>query len=83
MHFKYIHSDKFAINSDGTVTFSVSHFSKFTLMSEKTKVPVVNNPSTTASPNTGDHTNLILYDGLGIVAMIAATVSLVSYYQYW
>lgn len=68
---EYIHSDKFTINSDDTVTFAVTHFSSFTLSNTVT-APVVEKPFTTVSPNTGDHTDMMLYGGLGVAAMIGA-----------
>ena len=64
---EYIYSKNFVINAeDDTVTFSVNHFSSFTLNE------VVTKPSTTVSPNTGDHTEVLLYGGMGIVAVIGA-----------
>ena len=64
---EYIYSKNFIINAeDDTVTFSVNHFSSFTLNE------VVTKPSTTVSPNTGDHTEVLLYGGMGIVAVIGA-----------
>ena len=63
----------FVISKEGTVTFKISHFSSFTLNEVITK-PVEPSKGTvgTVSPNTGDHTEVMLYGGIGIVALIGA-----------
>lgn len=61
----------FVISKEGTVTFKISHFSSFTLNEVITK-PAEPSKGTvgTVSPNTGDHTEVMLYGGIGIVALI-------------
>ena len=63
----------FVISKEGTVTFKISHFSSFTLNEVITK-PTEPSKGTvgTVSPNTGDHTEVMLYGGIGIVALIGA-----------
>ena len=63
----------FVISKEGTVTFKISHFSSFTLNEVITK-PAEPAKGTvgTVSPNTGDHTEVMLYGGIGIVALIGA-----------
>ena len=63
----------FVISKEGTVTFKISHFSSFTLNEVITK-PAEPSKGTvgTVSPNTGDHTEVMLYGGIGIVALIGA-----------
>lgn len=60
---EYIHD--FTHNSDGTVTFTISHFSSFTLNEEITQKSVA---------NTSDPTSLLLYGGIGILSMICTVV---------
>ena len=63
----------FVISKEGTVTFKISHFSSFTLNEVITK-PVDPSKGTvgTVSPNTGDHTDIMLYGGAGIIAAMCA-----------
>lgn len=66
----------FTVNDDDTVTFKVSHFSSFTLNEEVTKPSV--KPGTKSdsktdakgSPNTGDHSNVAVYGGISLFAII-------------
>lgn len=67
---EYIHSDRFVINDDDTVTFSVNHFSSFTLLEEITE-SANNNP---VIPDTGDHTSILLYGSLGLMAVVSVAV---------
>ena len=61
----------FVISKEGTVTFKISHFSSFTLNEVITKPA---KPSTNNKPvvNTGDHTDIMLYGGVGIIAAMCA-----------
>lgn len=61
----------FVISKEGIVTFKISHFSSFALNEVITK-PAEPSKGTvgTVSPNTGDHTEVMLYGGIGIVALI-------------
>ena len=58
----------FVVSKEGTVTFKISHFSSFTLNEAITKP--AESSTGTVSPNTGDHTDIMLYGGLGVAAMI-------------
>lgn len=62
---------EFVISKEGTVTFKISHFSSFTLNEVITKPA---KPSTNNKPvvNTGDHTDIMLYGGVGIIAAMCA-----------
>lgn len=65
----------FVVSKEGTVTFKISHFSSFTLNEVITKPTKPSNGTVgTVSPNTGDHTEVMLYGGIGIVTLIGALV---------
>lgn len=61
----------FVISKEGTVTFKISHFSSFTLNEVITK-PAESSTGNKPVVNTGDHTEVMLYGGIGIVALIGA-----------
>ena len=62
---------EFVISKEGTVTFKISHFSSFTLNEVITK-PAESSTGNKPVVNTGDHTEVMLYGGIGIVALIGA-----------
>ena len=61
----------FVISKEGTVTFKISHFSSFTLNEVITK-PAESSTGNKPVVNTGDHTEVMLYGGIGIIALIGA-----------
>ena len=61
----------FVISKEGTVTFKISHFSSFTLNEVITK-PAESSTGNNPVVNTGDHTEVMLYGGIGVVALIGA-----------
>ena len=60
----------FVVSKEGTVTFKISHFSSFTLNEVITKP--AESSTGTVSPNTGDHTDIMMYGGVGIIAAMCA-----------
>ena len=62
---------EFVISREGTVTFKISHFSSFTLNEDITK-PAESSTGKKPVVDTGDHTEVMLYGGIGIIALIGA-----------
>ena len=66
----------FVISKEGTVTFKIGHFSSFTLNTEITK-PADSSTGGSAVVDTGDHSDLLLYGGVGMIAMICGIAVLI------
>ena len=66
----------FVISKGGTVTFKIGHFSSFTLNAEITK-PADSSTGGSAVVDTGDHSDLLLYGGVGMIAMICGIAILI------
>ena len=66
----------FVISKGVTVTFKIGHFSSFTQNAEITK-PADSSTGGSAVVDTGDHSDLLLYGGVGMIAMICGIVVLI------
>ena len=66
----------FVISKGVTVTFKIGHFSSFTQNAEITK-PADSSTGGSAVVDTGDHSDLLLYGGVGMIAMICGIAVLI------